>query len=382
MKLLNLSNYLFFTFLLFFLNIAYSEEAVDIWKKKDSKNNKSINTNKEIQEEKIGPSSQNTFSENGQDIIESNKSIKNKQELYGVFDPEQNNFDLNMWSNSDGKTVEETIKRINKINLSKPAEDLFINLIMTYAYAPKNISENDFLDLKISWLIKNKKDDLLEEFLNKNENFANKKKIIQYLVDKSISKANLKDGCKKAEFISKEIKDSYLEKFKIYCLIFNNKKNEAQLIFDILKEQNLSDKFFNEKINFLLGIEEKPNENIKDDNLLNFYLSSITVTDFKYEPEKATNKFILEYLNSANLIQVDNVENKEKIKTLELAANNNDLDKKKIFEIYKKIPFDLNSLINAEGIYQSLGEIDARALVYQSTFYQIMLSKKFNFYFY
>ena len=176
MKLLNLSNYLFFTFLLFFLNIAYSEEAVDIWKKKDSKNNKSINTNKEIQEEKIGPSSQNTFSENGQDIIESNKSIKNKQELYGVFDPEQNNFDLNMWSNSDGKTVEETIKRINKINLSKPAEDLFINLIMTYAYAPKNISENDFLDLKISWLIKNKKDDLLEEFLNKNENFANKKK--------------------------------------------------------------------------------------------------------------------------------------------------------------------------------------------------------------
>ena len=175
---------------------------------------------------------------------------------------------------------------------------------MTYAYAPKNISENEFLDLKISWLIKNKKDDLLEKFLNKNENFANKKKIIQYLVDKNIAKANLKDGCKKAEFISKEIKDSYLEKFKIYCLIFNDKKNEAQLVFDILKEQNLSDKFFNEKINFLLGIEEKPNDKIKDDNLLNFYLSSITVTNFKYEPKK-TNKFIWEYLNSANLVKVD-----------------------------------------------------------------------------
>jgi hypothetical protein len=89
------------------------------------------------------------------------------------------------------------------------------------------------------------------------------------------------------------------------------------------------------------------------------------VTDFKYEPESTTDKFIWEYLNSANLVQIDNVENKEKIKKLEMAANNNDLDKRKIFEIYKKIPFDLNSLINAEGIYQSLEEIDSRALIYQ-----------------
>jgi hypothetical protein len=367
MKLLNLSNYFFFTFLLFFFNNVHSQDAVDICEKKDLKDNKSINTNKIVQEKKIGPSSQNIFSENDQNIIESENSVKDKQALYGVFDPEQNNFDLNMWSNSDGTKVEETIKRINKINLSMPAEDLFVNLIMTYAYAPKNISEDSFLDLKIDWLIKNKKDNLLEEFLNKNknENFSNKKKIIQYLVDKSISKANLKDGCKKAEFISKEIKDAYLEKFKIYCLIFNNKKNEAQLLFDILKEQKLSEKFFNEKINFLLGIEETPNKKIKDDNLLNFYLSSITVTDFKYEPESTTDKFIWEYLNSANLVQIDNVENKEKIKKLEMAANNNDLDKRKIFEIYKKIPFDLNSLINAEGIYQSLEEIDSRALIYQ-----------------
>ena len=60
-------------------------------------------------------------------------------------------------------------------------------------------------------------------FLNKNPEFHNKKKAIQYLVDKNISNANLKDGCKKMGFVSKEIKDSYLEKFKIYCLIFNKK---------------------------------------------------------------------------------------------------------------------------------------------------------------
>ena len=75
-------------------------------------------------------------------------------------------------------------------------------------------------------------------------------------------------------------------KFKIYCLIFNDKKNEAQLIFDLLKEQKLSDSFFNNKINFLLGISEKADNKIKDNNLLNFYLSSITVPNFKYEPNE------------------------------------------------------------------------------------------------
>ena len=119
------------------------------------------------------------------------------------------------------------------------------------------------------------------------------------------------------------------------------------------------------KINFLLGINEKAGNKVRDDNLLNFYLSSITVPNFNYEPNEKTNKYIWEYLNASNLIKIDNLEDKGKIKNLEIAANNNTLDKLKIFEIYKKIPFELNSLINAEGIYQSLDNIDARALIFQ-----------------
>ena len=79
---------------------------------------------------------------------------------------------------------------------------------MTYSYLPeKNINKEEFLKLKFGWLIKNKKDDLIKEFLNKNENFEYKKELIQYLVDRNIAKANLKEGCKSSEFISKEIKD-------------------------------------------------------------------------------------------------------------------------------------------------------------------------------
>ena len=141
----------------------------------------------------------------------------------------------------------------------------------------------------------------------------------------------MKEGCKKINFLDKNIKDSYLEKFKIYCLIFNGKKNEAQLQYDILKEQNQSDKFFDDKINYLLVSKNKTNKKIKDDNLLNFYLASITTSNFKYEPNKKTKKIIWEYLNAANLIKLDDIEDKEKLKNLEIAANNNQFRKKKYF---------------------------------------------------
>ena len=82
----------------------------------------------------------------------------------------------------------------------------------------------EFVNLKIDWLIENNRSDLIENFLKQNQDFEGKSRLVQYLVDKNITQANVKEGCKKIEFIDETIKDSYLEKFKIYCLVFNNKK--------------------------------------------------------------------------------------------------------------------------------------------------------------
>ena len=318
MRLLNLSRYLnIFFFTLFFSNAILAEESVDIWKKNKDKNINISNEEKSNQTIEVEKKINNNKILNSNIEITENISLENEEKnLYGIFDPQKNNFSLNMWSNTNGEDIKSVFKRINKINLSKSAEDIFTETIMTYSYLPKGMSEEDFLNLKINWLIKNDKVNLLENFLNKNENFTGKKKIIQYLVDKNIAKADLKEGCEKSNFISKEIKDSYLEKFKIYCLIFNDKKNEAQLVFDLLKEQRLSDKFFDNKINFLLGIDQNTSKKIKDDNLLNFYLSSITITDFNYEPNEKTNKYIWEYMNAANLLKVEDLEDRTKISSL------------------------------------------------------------------
>ena len=114
-----------------------------------------------------------------------------------------------------------------------------------------------FANIKINWLIDNNKEDLIEEFLKLNGEFISKDRLIQYLVDRNIAKANIPDACKKVSFIDVKIKDPYLEKFKIYCLVFANKINEAQLQYDLLKEQKLSNEFFDDKINYLLGLKKK-----------------------------------------------------------------------------------------------------------------------------
>ena len=150
------------------------------------------------------------------------------------------------------------------------------------------MTEKEFVNLKIDWLIKNDRIELIESFLNQNQEFEGKGKAVQFLVDKNIASANIKDGCDKIEFIDAKIKDPYLEKFKIYCLVFNKKNSEAQLLLDLLREQNLSSKFYDDKINYLLGITEKTDNKISEKNLLNFYLSSITNSNFKYEPTPKT----------------------------------------------------------------------------------------------
>jgi len=365
MKLISLNRYISLLILIISFLPLHAEEEIDIWNqenKENSNSNQNINSSNITATPKIIiPTQTNNNIEIENEISKASQDIK----IFGIYDPAENDFDLNMWSTTEAEDIRSSIKRINKIQLSNTATKLFENTILSFAYPPKGMDEKEFVNLKIDWMIENKRIDLIEKFLKQNNTFPNKKKLIQYLVDNSIAQANIKEGCNKINFLDKNIKDSYLEKFKIYCLVFNKKKNEAQLQFDILREENQSDKFFDDKINFLLGVTNKTSKKIKDDNLLNFYLSSVTIKNFKYEPKENTKKIIWEYLNAANLIKLDDDRDKEKLKSLEIAANQNQFDKEKIFNIYSNITFDLNSLIKAEDTYQTFDNIDARALIYQ-----------------
>ena len=381
-KIKKFKNYIIFLFLfLFFFQTLNSNEPIDIWKKKEEgpKIKKIDNQlNNQIPEKKIDISKIKIEENEGIEILE-NKREESEIKLVGLYDPQKNDFKLDMWSNSDGEAIKKTFKRIEKIKLSKFSENIFMNTIMTYSYAPKNkLSESEFLKLKINWLIKNQKNNTIEKFLNNNLEFNGKSKLIKHLVDYYISLADISEGCKKSNFISKEIKDSYLQKFRVYCLVLNKKNEEAQLNFDLLREQGKSDNFFDNKILFLLGIQEKPDNKISDKNLLYFYLSSITVENFKYEPTQKTDKNIWKYLTASNLIAIDKLKDEKVIKKYEVAANQGNFDKDKIFEIYLSIPFDISQLINAETVYQSLLGYQSRALIYQKFLLSDNIENKLN----
>ena len=366
MKLLSLNNLKISALIFFFSVNLFSSEEIDLWKKENLiKKNKVQETTvpsiKEI-ESKI-----NINKEINNNVILNETGIDNKSKtIYGLFEPTENNLTLDMWVNSEGTRVKDTIERINKIKLSSFSEEIFIHTLFTLAYLPgQNMTDEEFMSYKINWLINNKKDQIISDFLNKNSEFPNKEKIIKYLVDENLAKGNITQACEKINLISNDVKDAYLDQFRILCFIKNGKQVEAQLVHDLLKEFKLSNKFFDDKVNFLLGLTDKEDKKIDDTNLLNFYLSSIAISDFDYKPNNKTDKKIWQYLAAANLLKTEDIENKDFIKEIELAANKNNLDFSYVLGIYKNIKFELTDFLNVDQNYKNLEPISSRALVYQ-----------------
>jgi len=370
---------LIFSFVVVVLNSSLSEEEpVDIWKEKEKQNDQNV----QIDEKNSTGIESPILSEDKNKIvveIDENELGENDETVVGIFDPEENNFNLNMWLKTDGEEIKKVMSRISKLKLSEHSENLLFQVLFTNAYSPKkNLNEEEFLKIKIDWLINRERIEDLEILLKNNPKVGENSKVIKLLINEYLSSANIKSACEKINFIDRRVQDNYLDKFKIYCLINDERKEEASLVFDLLKERGFKDKFFEDKINFLFGISEKTNQKILDDNLLNFYFSHITAENFEYEPNEKTDKYIWKYLSSANLIEVNNIENENIILTYEKAAVNNSFDKDEIFKIYLKMNFNFNQLLNAEEIYKNLPNYKARALIYQSVMLTDNIEKKIN----
>ena len=305
-------NYFIGLLITLFFSPLLSEEKIDIWN-----NNQKVNNEKKIKENEESLSNINLKSNQTVEALDkiqiqdSFSDQSDEQKVYGIYEPANYDFNLNMWSTTTADDLRSSLKRLNKIELSKSSSEILEAILFSFSYPPKGMTEKEFVDLKINWLIQNDRVNLIEDFLKQNEEFDSKSRAVQYLVDKNIASANIKDGCDKIRFIDSKIKDAYLEKFKIYCLVFNNKKPQARLLLDLLREQKQSDKFYDDKINFLLGVTDKTSQKINEKNLLSFYLSSKTITDFKYEPTDKTKPEIWQYLNAANLIKLEDYSDKK-----------------------------------------------------------------------
>ena len=204
-------------------------------------------------------------------------------------------------------------------------------------------------------------------------------KLTRFLLDEYLSSFNVQKACEILLKNQKPIEDEYLTKFNIYCLIKNNKVDEAQLIFDLKKELGFSDKYYEKKISYLLGYDSEIDETISEKNILDFHLAHITNPKFSFEPKETTSKIIWKYLSSSDLLssheKID-ILDLDKISILEKATHNKNYPEKDLFKIYKKFQFNINQLLNVDKSYKSLSNIEARALIYQKILLESELIKK------
>ena len=372
MKILKLLNKKYLLIFLILATSSFSEEPVDIWKIEEEK---PLEKNEDIKNIKEKNTSQNTIYEmqsekdNKLEIEEDQTLISKEIEVVGIYDPAKNGLDINMWSNSDGAQLLNLIKKIDKINLSEDASEILDILLLTNSYYPsKNISKEEFLEIKSNWLIKNSNLKLIEDYLLNNQIINENPKLTKYLVDEYLSRSEIEKSCEIFSKIKTTIEDEYLSKFNIYCLINDNKNEEAQLLLDLKRELGFIDKFFEKKINYLVGYETKIDEEISVKTILDFHLSHRTNPNFKFEPDDSTSKQIWKYLSASNLlynIKAIELTDLKKITTIEKATHEKNYEEEELYNLYKRFQFNINQLLNIKESSKSLSAIEARALIYQ-----------------
>jgi len=254
-KLLNKINILFFLFFVF-LSSSIANEPVDIWNIDKTKleedtedQNKSLILDEES-EEKISVydlNSQNNESNKSQVFLEN--SLENKISLYGLYDPDENNLSIEMWSQSDGAEIKKIFNNIFSKNLSRDALDLLEVILLTNSNTPtKNISREEFYNFQKNFLIKNNDLELIKLFVENNPNFFFIDDLINYYANYYLAQANIEKSCEIFDSLNEvALTSDYSSKLKIYCLINSNKIDQALLIYDLKKEVGLKDNFFEKK---------------------------------------------------------------------------------------------------------------------------------------
>ncbi len=363
-------NKFFINIIISILLIIYSHtsanEPVDIWSidKKKSENN-SVNTNLD---NNISDETETlVIKENLVNSVEEGE-ITNKKKIVGLYDPEENGFVLEMWNNTDPKKIFELSKKINNMDLSEDAKNIYTKLLLTNSYSPsKKIDEKNFLDMKSDWLIKYRDIDLIKEYLKKNVDIEPNEQLTKFVLDELFAINEKKQACEFLEELNTNFKDNYLTKYSIYCLIYLKKNEQASLRYDLEKELGYSDTFFEKKFQFLLGYISNSTDTSEKD-LLNLHLSFLTNKEYKYLPNDKTPKIYWRYLSSNNLLESTNnidIEDENQISLLEKATHRGNYEEIDLLNLYKRFQFSVDQLLNIEGEILRISKIQSRALLYQ-----------------
>ena len=131
MKLKSLNKYISLLILFISFQPLHAEEEIDIWNQEIKEKSQIVkpdnnNSNDTINSKAFQKSQRNNNIKIEDEILENSQDIK----IFGIYDPAENNFDLNMWTQTEAENVRSSFKRIKKIRLSNTATKLFENTMV------------------------------------------------------------------------------------------------------------------------------------------------------------------------------------------------------------------------------------------------------------
>ena len=131
--------------ILFLCQIIYAEEQpVDIWNLENNeiKENSSLSDINDKDETVNNITNETDIFKmqlkNNDNLIKLDEDLVSKEiKIFGLYDPEENGLDIDMWSNSDGDQLKSIFAKLNKIELSADANEIMKISILTNSYSPK-----------------------------------------------------------------------------------------------------------------------------------------------------------------------------------------------------------------------------------------------------
>src|SRR6056300_1755130 len=355
-------------------------ETKDIWQQ-----SKEIKTNV-IQEENkpeqlpstiFNIEKKNTTNLSIANIVETNIEEKNREIIFGIYDPEATGIPIDFWKNIDPVIFKDFEKAMLE-NQNNKAFQILIKKIFFSKINLNSFEDNGkaYLNFISSLLAENKNIELIDEVIDQNSLLLNNQKLLRFLIDHHFSLYQISKACGYAEQMGPDIQDIELQKFKIYCLVKSKQNKKASANLELMKEVGFQDEFFIKKINYLMGNFLARSGEANTDSLLNIHLSHEADKEFK--PSFAVfQKDIIrkKYFFKSPLFKTMNIDFTKEYQTdedlalinfLEDAANLNLYDYNLIFRLYKKIIFGIDDLLNPIENYSKYNPTKGKALLYQS----------------
>ena len=131
-------NYFLGLLIIFLYSPLLSEEKINIWKNKKEITVDSSKKEESYNQDKPELSSSQTLRTIEKIQIQESSQIKAEEEIaYGIYEPANFDLNLNMWSETKAEDFRSSLKRINKINLSKSSNEILEAILFSFSYPPQ-----------------------------------------------------------------------------------------------------------------------------------------------------------------------------------------------------------------------------------------------------